>query len=88
MRNLRRWAMPVLTIMLLCSALSVTAFATGEEVAEVSRFYQTIWSLLPPVVAIVLSALFLKEKIGVFGILGAIIILFSALINELPQKKK
>ena len=60
MRNLRRWAMPVLTIMLLCSALSVTAFATGEEVAEVSRFYQTIWSLLPPVVAIVL-ALITKE---------------------------
>ena len=60
MRNLRRWAMPVLTIMLLCSALTVTAFATGEEAAEVSHFYQTIWSLLPPVVAIVL-ALITKE---------------------------
>ena len=60
MRNLRRRALPVLAIMLLCSALSVTAFATGEEAAEVSRFYQTIWSLLPPVVAIVL-ALITKE---------------------------
>ena len=60
MRNLRRWAMPVLTVMVLCCALTVTAFATGEEAAEVSRFYQTIWSLLPPVVAIVL-ALITKE---------------------------
>jgi len=60
MRNLRRRALPVLAIMLLCSALTVTAFATGEEAAEVSRFYQTIWSLLPPVVAIVL-ALITKE---------------------------
>lgn len=47
-----------------------------------------ILSYIDPVVAIVLSALFLKEKIGFFGIMGAIIILFSALINELPQKKK
>ena len=60
MKNLRRRALPVLVTLLLCSALSVTAFATGEEVAEVSRFYQTIWSLLPPVVAIIL-ALITKE---------------------------
>lgn len=47
-----------------------------------------ILSYIDPVVAIVLSALFLKEKIGFFGVVGAIIILFSAFINELPQKKK
>lgn len=47
-----------------------------------------ILSYIDPVVAIVLSALFLKEKIGFFGVMGAIIILFSAFINELPQKKK
>ena len=60
MRKMRRQALPVLAIMLLCSALTVTVFATGEDAAEVSRFYQTIWSLLPPVVAIVL-ALITKE---------------------------
>ena len=47
-----------------------------------------VLSYIDPVVAIALSALFLKEEIGVLSILGAIIILFSALINELPQKKK
>lgn len=47
-----------------------------------------ILSYIDPVVAIVLSALFLKEKIDFFGVMGAIIILFSAFINELPQKKK
>ena len=60
MKKMRRQALPVLAIMLLCSALTVTVFATGEDAAEVSRFYQTIWSLLPPVVAIVL-ALITKE---------------------------
>ena len=60
MRKMRRQALPVLAIMLLCSALTVTVFATGEDAAEVSRFYQTVWSLLPPVVAIVL-ALITKE---------------------------
>ena len=60
MRKMRRQALPVLAIMLLCSALTVTVFATGEDAAEVSHFYQTIWSLLPPVVAIVL-ALITKE---------------------------
>ena len=54
MRNLRRWAMPVLTIMLLCSALSVTAFATGEEVAGPSM-YGTFWAMIPPIVAIALA---------------------------------
>ena len=61
MRNLRRRILPSLAIiLLLCSAMTVTAFAAGEEAAEVSRFYQTIWSLLPPVVAIAL-ALITKE---------------------------
>ena len=60
MKKMRRQALPVMAIMLLCSALTVTVFATGEDAAEVSRFYQTVWSLLPPVVAIVL-ALITKE---------------------------
>ena len=60
MKKMRSRVLPLLTALLLCSALTVTAFATGEEAEEVSRFYQTIWSLLPPVVAIAL-ALITKE---------------------------
>jgi hypothetical protein len=51
--------MAMMMVLALC-AMTVTAFATGEEVAETSAFYQTIWSLLPPVVAIAL-ALITKE---------------------------
>ena len=60
MKKMRSRVLPLLTALLLCSALTVTAFATGEETAEVGRFYQTVWSLLPPVVAIAL-ALITKE---------------------------
>jgi len=55
----RRLCTAMMMVLALC-AMTVTAFATGEETAEVSAFYQTIWSLLPPVVAIGL-ALITKE---------------------------
>ncbi|MBR5471531.1 MAG: Na+/H+ antiporter NhaC family protein [Oscillibacter sp.] len=46
-------------VLALCM-MTATAFATGEEAEVVIPFYQTIWSLLPPVVAIAL-ALITKE---------------------------
>ena len=49
----------LLVLFALVSVLTLVAFAEGDE-AAVSRFYGTIWSLLPPVVAIVL-ALITKE---------------------------
>lgn len=49
----------LLVLFALVSVLTLVAFAEGDE-ATVSRFYGTIWSLLPPVVAIVL-ALITKE---------------------------
>lgn len=47
-----------------------------------------IFSYLDPVVAILLSALFLKEPLGGFGILGAVLILGAAVVSELPDKKR
>ena len=45
--------LPLLLVLLLFAS---TAFAEGEADAEVpSRFYQTIWSLLPAVIAIGLA---------------------------------
>ena len=70
MRNLRRWAMPVLTIMLLCSALSVTAFATGEEVAGPSM-YGTFWAMIPPIVAIALALITKQAYASLF--LGVVV---------------
>ena len=47
-----------------------------------------IFSYIDPVIAIILSALFLKEKMGIFGIIGAVLILGSTLLSELTFKKK
>ena len=43
-----------------------------------------IFSYLDPVIAVVLSAVVLHEKIGPWGIAGTVLILGSALISELP----
>ena len=44
-----------------------------------------IFSYLDPVIAIILSALLLKEPMGTWGILGSVLILGSALYSELPS---
>lgn len=43
-------------------------------------------SYLDPVVAILLSAVILAENIGIWGYLGAILILGAALVSEWPEK--
>jgi len=47
-----------------------------------------IFSYIDPVVAIILSAIILKEELGVLSIIGAVLILGSTFISELPDKKK
>lgn len=47
-----------------------------------------IFSYIDPVIAIILSALLLKEKMGLFGFIGAILILGSTLLSEINFKKK
>ena len=57
MRANRSWSVRLMVIAMMVMALTTTVFATGEEVEAVSRFYNTAWSLLPPVIAIVLALL-------------------------------
>lgn len=45
-----------------------------------------IFSYIDPVVAILLSALFLKEPLGVYGVIGAVLVLGATFISELPEK--
>lgn len=45
-----------------------------------------ILSYIDPVTAVLLSALLLKEPLGVGGIIGAVLIIGSAVISELPGK--
>lgn len=47
-----------------------------------------ILSYIDPVVAVILSAVVLREKTDILTVIGAVIILCSAFISELPQKKK
>ena len=47
-----------------------------------------ILSYIDPVVAVLLSALVLREPLGWTGIAGAALILGAALVSELPEKEK
>lgn len=47
-----------------------------------------IFSYLDPVLAVILSAVVLRESLTAAGVLGAVLILGSALYSELPEKKK
>ena len=57
MRAKSSWSVRLMAILMMVMALMTTAFASGEEVEAVSQFYNTAWSLLPPVIAIVLALL-------------------------------
>lgn len=47
-----------------------------------------IFSYIDPIVAILLSALFLKEPMGINGAIGAVLVLGATFISELPEKQK
>ena len=47
-----------------------------------------LFSYIDPIVAIILSALFLKEPMTLFSVIGAVLVLGATMISELPEKKK
>jgi RarD protein len=57
------------------------------SVAELKSQTVAIVSYVDPALALVLSALILKETPGVLGILGAVLIIGSAIISEIHLKK-
>lgn len=46
-----------------------------------------LFSYIDPIVAIILSALFLKEPMTVYSGIGAVLVLGATMISELPEKK-
>ena len=71
MRNLRRRLLPLLAVVLLvCSAMTVTAFAAGDEAAAPSM-YGTFWALIPPFVAIILALITKQSYLSM--LLGVIV---------------
>ena len=55
--------------LILAATLVLPVLAAGEDAAAVSRFYNTAWAFLPPVVAIVLAVLLLVLFAFVFMLL-------------------
>ena len=71
MKNLKRRFLPLLAmVLLLCSAMTVTAFAAGDEAAAPSM-YGTFWALIPPFVAIILALITKQAYLSLF--LGVIV---------------
>ena len=56
-------------------------------IGEVNAQSAAILSYLDPVLSILLSALILRERLDIFSLIGAVLILGSALYSELPDRK-
>ena len=75
-QNLKKLGMLLMTVCVMLCVFTVSAFAS-EEGAEVSKYYGTFWSLLGPVIAIVLALITKEVYSSLFiGILAGA--LFSA----------
>ncbi len=66
----------------------ITYFLYFGAVGKLSAQSVAVFSYIDPVTAVALSALLLREPLGILSILGAVLILGSALISELPEPKK
>lgn len=69
---------------ILHTGISYTLYFGSMSVLEAQTI--AIFSYIDPIVAILLSALFLKEPLGISGIVGAIMVLGAAFVSELPDK--
>jgi drug/metabolite transporter (DMT)-like permease len=47
-----------------------------------------VLSYIDPVSALIFSAILLKEPLGITGIIGAVMIIGSAMISEMPTAKE
>ena len=78
-------------VMLLVVGVVHTGFAYAlyfGAIRDVNAQTAAILSYLDPVLSIFLSALILRERLDVFSVIGAILILGSALYSEIPGRSK
>ena len=78
-------------VMLLIVGIVHTGFAYAlyfGAIRDVNAQTAAILSYLDPVLSIILSALILRERLDVFSVIGAVLILGGALYSELPDRKK
>ncbi|MBQ2013982.1 MAG: DMT family transporter [Peptococcaceae bacterium] len=82
---------PVAVLMLLFVGIVHTGIAYTLYFGSMSGLKaQTIalFSYIDPVVAIILSAVILQENIGLWGVIGAVMVLGSTMVSELFGEKK
>ena len=82
---------PLGTVLLLIVAVFHTGWCYSlyfGSMTVLSAQTAALFSYIDPIVAILLSALLLKEPLGWNGILGAALVLGSTLVSELPVSRK
>ena len=82
---------PLIIVMLLVVGVVHTGIAYAMYFGSMNGLKaQTValFSYIDPIVAIILSALFLKEPMTFYSAIGAVLVLGATMISELPEKKK
>lgn len=81
---------PLILIMLLIVGVVHTGIAYALYFGSMNGLKaQTValFSYIDPIVAIILSAMFLKEPMTIYSGIGAVLVLGATMISELPEKK-
>lgn len=82
---------PSLWVLLLFVGLVHTGVAYAlyfDSMKDLKAQTLAIFSYIDPIVAIILSALLLKESMGLYGVIGAVLVLGSTFISEMPEKER
>lgn len=82
---------PALWALLLFVGLVHTGVAYAlyfDSMKELKAQTLAIFSYIDPIVAIILSALLLKENMRLYGVIGAVLVLGSTFISEMPEKER
>ena len=82
---------PLIIVMLVIVGIVHTGIAYALYFGSMNGLKaQTValFRYIDPIVAIILSALFLKEPMTIYSGIGAVLVLGATMISELPEKKK
>ena len=82
---------PLIVLMLIIVGVVHTGIAYALYFGSMNGLKaQTValFSYIDPIVAIILSAMFLKEPMTIYSAIGAVLVLGATMISELPEKRK
>lgn len=80
------WTLPGVTLLLILGVVHTGAAYTlyFGSIRDIPAQTAALFSYIDPVAAIFLSAVFLKEQLTLPGVIGAVLVLGSTLLSELP----